>query len=317
MKDHSIFFPLALIAAGALWILIGTDRVPSANLWALAHIWPFMLIAAGIGLILRSYWAPARPLTDLLVVGAAVLTILYAPQLGWTSPQWSFGFGDSFTGSIPGSGKLITETRQVEGIQSISIPYPAEVTIQQGAAESITIQAEDNLVPQLTTKVENGNLVIKNGVTDWSKRVSARLPVRITIVVKDLREVNLSGAGSVKIGALKTQALSLNISGAGSISLEQLDTPRLDCHLSGAGNINASGTAADLQIVISGVGSFDGAKLISKSANARISGAGSATLHPSDDLNAEISGTGSIRYYGSPNIRQHVSGVGSVRKAGE
>jgi 4-hydroxy-2-oxoglutarate aldolase len=35
-------------------------RIPSENLWALARFWPFLLIAAGIGLILRSYWAPGR-----------------------------------------------------------------------------------------------------------------------------------------------------------------------------------------------------------------------------------------------------------------
>ena len=60
MKQRSLFFPLALIAAGILWIMIGMGRLPVQNLWALAHIWPFLLIGAGVSLILRTYWAPTR-----------------------------------------------------------------------------------------------------------------------------------------------------------------------------------------------------------------------------------------------------------------
>ena len=72
-----------------------------------------------------------------------------------------------------------------------------------------------------------------------------------------------------------------------------------------------------LQLTISGVGSFEGAGLLNKSADARISGAGSATVHPTDTLNAEISGTGSISYLGDPSVSERISGLGSVRKISE
>jgi len=317
MKNRSLFFPLALIAAGILWILISMKRIPAENLWALAHFWPFLLIAAGIGLILRSFWAPARVVVDVLVVGAAVLSILFAPQLGWTSPQWNLWSANSFSGGVPGSGKVITETREAQDFLSISISVPAEVLIQQGKTESIKIEAEDNLLPQLSTNVEMGTLVIQNKVFNWGERVNASKPVRITITVKNLKSLDLSGTGSVRIVGLNTQELSVQSSGAGNLSIEQLTAKKLDCQLSGAGSVTASGTTDELQLEISGVGNFDGAKLLNLNADVNISGAASATVHPADNLNAEISGTGSIRYYGSPSLSQQISGLGSISKIGE
>jgi hypothetical protein len=271
-----------------------------------------------LGLMLRSFWAPARIILDVLIVGAAVLAIVFAPQLGWTGPtNWSFGIDNNFGGGAPGSGKIVTETREVQDILAVSVNYPAEVLIQQGKVESVKIEAEDNLLPQLSTAMENGTLVIRNKEIDWNKRVNPTKPVRITILVKDLRDLDFSSAGSVRIEKLATDELSVRISGTGSLTLEQLKTRKLDCRLSGAGSINATGVADELKLVISGVGSFAGAELFSQTADARISGAGSATVHPKNELSARISGTGSIRYFGSPSVSQHVSGLGSVNKIGE
>jgi len=318
MKNRSIFFPLALIAAGSLWLLISSGRLPAENLWALARFWPFLLIAAGLGLILRSYWAPARLIVDVLVVGGAVAAILFAPQLGWTTPQWDMGFTNNFEGGgMSGSGNVVTESRKVQGITAVSIEFPAEVLIQQGSTESVRIEAEDNLLVQLGSNVEQGTLVIRNTENNWNKRVRPTKTVHITIMVKDLEQIDLSSAGTVNVEALETKALTINLSGTGSMTIDKLSTARLDLSLSGVGSITAKGTASDIHLAISGLGSLDGADLVSKSAQAQLSGAGSAILRTSDSLDAEISGTGSIKYYGSPSIHQQVSGLGSVDKIGE
>jgi hypothetical protein len=317
MKQRSIFFPLVLIAAGILWLLISMGRIPAENLWALAHFWPILLIAAGLGLILRSYWASARMLLDVLVVGIAVAAVVFAPQLNWTSPVWNLGTDHSFGGGVRGSGTLLSESRPVQGFTAVSIQYPAEVLIQQGNTESVKIEAENNLVAQLSTDVEMGTLVIRNKVTSWQQRVNPTKTVHITIVVKNLDNIDLPSAGSVQIERLETKLLNVRLSGTGDLKIDQLSAESMDCSLSGVGSVTASGTINDLKLVISGVGSFDGAKLISKNADARVSGAGSATVHPSVKLTAQMSGTGSIKYYGSPEVSKQISGLGSVEKIGE
>ena len=82
---RSLFGPLLLIAAGVVWLLVKSGTIPAENLWALTHIWPFLLIAAGLGIILRSYCRYTSIVLDVLIIGGAILAILYAPQLGWTN----------------------------------------------------------------------------------------------------------------------------------------------------------------------------------------------------------------------------------------
>src|SRR5512140_1800092 len=81
-KPH-LFWPLALIAAGILWILIQLGNIPAANLWALSYVWPLLLIGAGVSLILRPYWSWASPPISALVVGVLFLSVLFAARLGW------------------------------------------------------------------------------------------------------------------------------------------------------------------------------------------------------------------------------------------
>ncbi len=181
----------------------------------------------------------------------------------------------------------------------------------------MTVEAEDNLQPQLATRVSGNTLFIENSERDWTKRVNPTKPVRINMTVKDLQQVDFSSAGTLHIVALKTENLRISISGAGSVSLSDLLIAQsLNMNLSGAGNINATGKVDSLTTNISGFGSFHGDDLSSQTARITISGAGSATVWVKNNLNAEISGTGSVRYYGSPSIQKSVSGLGSVTSLG-
>ena len=318
-KQPSLFFPLALIAAGVLWILISMGKIPSENLWALAHFWPLLLIAAGIGLILRSYWSWSRMVIDVLIVGGAVAAIIFAPQLGWTTPQlWGMGMGGvNFVGATPGSGNVVSQTREVSGFTSVSIRYPAEVVIQQGSSESVKLEADDNLLPQLTTEVSDGELTITNDVSSWAERVNPTRPVHIMITVKDLGELSFSSAGRVEIDNLETDSLKVRLSGAGELDIVKLAAGSFDCSMSGAGSMTASGEVDTLTLNVSGVGSFRGEDLSSVSAEVRLSGVGSVTVRAKETLTAQVSGLGSVRYYGNPQITQRVSGLGSVNKIGE
>jgi hypothetical protein len=317
MKEpRSLFFPLAVLAAGAVWLMVSLRVIPAANVWALTHLLPFVLIALGLGLILHSFWRPAWMLVSVLVVVGAVLAIVYAPQLGWASaPAWTFDA--DFGGGRPGSGQTQTEQRSIDDFHALSLRFPAEVTIRQGETPALTIEAEDNLLPQLTTQVDDGVLIIRNSERDWSERVHPTRPVKISITVTELDEIDFSSAGKITVEQLETETLEVSLSGAGEITLTGLQAGRLECKLSGAGSIHADGTADEVELRISGFGSFYGEDLESRSADVTISGAGSATLRAEDRLSATISGAGSISYYGSPDVDQRISGAGSVRRLGE
>ena len=318
-RPRSIFGPLLLIAAGTIWLLTKSGNIPSANLWALTHIWPYILIAAGIGLILRSYWQYVNILLDIVIIGGMVLSIVYAPQLGWDNPAMGFVFTDNnfYVGpSDPGSGNVITETREVNDFNSIELNYPAQVTVSQGNSTSVKIEAEDNLLPGLQTRVRSNRLEVFYKTEDGN-HVRPTRPIKITITVNNLKEVDFTSAGELILNDIETDNLRISLSGAGSMEVNDLAANSFHLDMSGAGSMTASGKADDLRLTISGFGSFNGKDLHSMTANIDLSGAGSATVWVDDDLDASVSGVGSVNYYGSPSVRKQVSGVGSVSKSGD
>ncbi len=317
-QKRSLFGPLLLIAAGVIWLLIRAGTIPQSNLWALTYIWPFLLIAAGIGIILRPYWAYTSILMDVLIIGGIVLSIMFAPQMGWNQPSGMFTYtfwneGENFYigQSEKGSGNMVTQTREVSGFDRVSVEYPASVLISQGDTEALTIEADDNVLPGLKTDVKGSELRIYYKSTDGKHVNPTKLPV-ITITVKDLSALDFSSAGESTVDGLEAKNLDVSLSGAGSVKLNNISITNLSLNLSGAGSATASGTADDLSVNISGLGSFNGKDLKCSTASVNISGAGGATVWAEDQLSATISGAGSVSYYGSPEVSKQISGVGGV-----
>jgi hypothetical protein len=313
----SLFFPLALIAAGILWIMIQIKLVQPSNLWALVYLWPFFLIAVGLGLILHSFWKYSSLLMDLVVVGGAFLAVFFAPQLGWThAPDYVINGNGFIVGpSERGSGKVVTENRDVQDFTKIHLSYPAQVVISQGEAESLTIEADDNVAAEIHTEVVSGVLEI-NDLHNHIPIISPTRPPKINIVVKNLAEFDFESAGDVHINGIKTDNLKLILDGAGSVNLDNAQLKTLDCNLNGVGSMHASGIADTVNARVQGLGNFDGGDLHSQSSTVNLDGLGSATVWVDKDLKANVSGMGSINYYGAAQVNKTVDGLGSIKYIG-
>jgi hypothetical protein len=320
MRQRSLLWPFILIAAGITWMLVELGTIPGGNLWALTYIWPFILMAIGVGLVLRSRWPVVREFVSGLIVLGMLLSIIFAPQLGWNqAPAWgtiNLVNWSNFNGPIRGSGVSVSQTREAADFNSIEINYPAEITIRQGDLTSLTVQAEDNLQPQLATRVSGNSLYIENSQPDWNRRVSPTLPVKILITVRDLQRVDFPSAGMLQVENFQSDNLEIALMGAGTIHLDGLTTKNLSLDLSGAGTITASGAVDNLSVTIEGLGGFQGGDLASQAARINISGAGSATAWVKNNMSVNISGVGSVSYYGSPSIDRNITGLGGANSLG-
>jgi hypothetical protein len=220
-------------------------------------------------------------------------------------------------GGVPGSGNIQTETRELGAFEAIAIEYPgAEVIVQPGSKEMVEIEADDNLLPQLSTAVLSGTLTIKSTDTDWKTSVNPSAPVKINITVRDLNTIVLSApVGDLEVNDLQAGTLNLVVSGGAQVKLNGIQVDLLDSVLSGAGDIQASGTADEVKLVLSGLGDFNAADLQSKKADIELSGMGGATVRVEEELAATITGAGSIQYFGNPHVEQSVNGAGSLKPA--
>jgi hypothetical protein len=315
-ERRSLFFPLALIAAGVLWLLINFGYLPAANLWALTRLWPILLIGAGVGLLLRDRVPGAGLAISALMVIAAFAAVIYAPQLGWAgSPAWNWVW--TADGGVAGSGDMATEKRELDGFADLIVNYPAEVVIMQGASNSLTITADDNLLPQLQTQVSGNTLEIQNSERNGSQRVRPSDTVEIAITVTDLSLVQFNSAGTITVNGLAGDSLEVRLDGAGNIDLNDLELGSLTVKLDGAGNIDATGSVTDLVVELDGLGNLNASDLTAQEARVMVDGLGSATVRVEDRLEVNIDGLGSVNYYGSPQLTQSTDGLGSVKRLGD
>ena len=190
-----------------------------------------------------------------------------------------------------GSGQLATAQREVSGFTKVELAGQGELTIEQTGTESLTISAEDNLLPLLTSDVSGDTLVLG---TKPNTSIVTTKPITYAVTVK-----NLDG---------------LAVSGSGTMSAPKLATTELSSKISGSGTITVSGAATDQDLEISGSGQYQADGLTSKTVNARISGSGNASLMATDVLDVQISGSGSVTYSGDPRVMQEISGSGQLIK---
>lgn len=192
---------------------------------------------------------------------------------------------------VNGSGHVETETRQVSGFIGIDLAGSGEVTIAQGDAEALTIEADDNVLPVLTSDVSDSTLTLG---TKPGSTVRTLNPIRYRVTVKDLTALSVSGSGTVKAQRMKLRALQTDISGSGRVDL--------------------SGSAEEQDIEVSGSGRYDAADLPSPKVTVEVSGSGAVTVQVSGALKADISGSGNVTYSGEPTVDSSVSGSGKVIK---
>jgi hypothetical protein len=209
-----------------------------------------------------------------------------------------------------GSGNVINQTRSIQGVNQVTLEGTGTVLVIQGNQESLTIEAEDNIIPHIVSSVKGNMLTVSYDNTT----PSPTRPVKYHLTVKDLSSMTLSGAVKIETSGFKTQSLGISMNGAGEGNLSGLEVNTLTVTLSGAAKMNMAGTATDQTVTISGAGDYQAGNLKSQTTTMTINGAGKGTLNVSSILNATINGTGEISYRGNPLVNRQINGAGTVRQ---
>jgi hypothetical protein len=182
------------------------------------------------------------------------------------------------------------QARTVPEFHAVAFSPSGTVDIVVGKAQSLSLEADADLLARVTTEVRDGTLYIgRKNDGGWRPR---REDITVHISVPRLDAVKVSGSGEIKIDGLAGGKTEVGISGSGSLS--------------------ARGTLDKLDLTISGSGKADIPDLAVEDAEVRISGSGNVKINARQSLDARISGSGDVRYIGSPRVTSRVSGSGSI-----
>ncbi|MCB0581368.1 MAG: DUF2807 domain-containing protein [Phaeodactylibacter sp.] len=239
----------------------------------------------------------------------AALFVLFA--LLFSSCITDYDGGGSFFGQgIKGEGPVTSKALELNGFTKISLGTPGEVFLSQGEAYSFRVEAQQNIIDNLETKINGEELEI-----GFDKSVRSYESLKFYITMPTLEEVNLAGSGDVA-GETPFSGLGnfeANIAGAGNVSLS-LEARAVSLSIAGSGDIELDGTAESVEVNIMGSGSVRAESLSTPTADINIAGSGDCAIDATKKLDVSIAGSGDVYYLGSPEISKSIAGSGSVKK---
>ena len=212
-----------------------------------------------------------------------------------------------------GSGKLATETRAVGGFHAVEMETDGTLDITQGDKEELVVEAEDNILPLIETKVKPDGTLLLTFKSNENIQTTKRISFKLT--VKALDKIALAGSGDIHmIGKLTAENETIKLPGSGNVTLDDLETGALTVQLEGSGKIKVGGgSAASQKVRIEGSGDYEADALKTDAAKIAVDGSGDCKVRAEKTLEVSISGSGEVSYHGHPELKQRVTGSGAVR----
>lgn len=212
---------------------------------------------------------------------------------------------------VEGTGLVITDSRNPGDFSRIDLVIPAELDVRQGTTSALTIEADENILPLITTTVNNGKLTI--AYTQPCVRPSQPITIRAT--AQEIHGLAILGSGDIRsTGTLVTDKLDTGITGTGSIDLD-VQATTLTSTITGTGTEEIRGHAINHQIQMPGAGRVDALALETRNTTINIIGSGSAEVQVNTSLSIKIIGSGSVVYSGNPvDIQQSITGSGNIQR---
>lgn len=196
-----------------------------------------------------------------------------------------FGMHDQ----VRGSGNRQRQKRDVASFNSLSTEGAFEIDIVCQKPLSLEIEADDNVLPLISTEVSNNVLHIKN-----LRGYSVSEPVKLKIFVPDLEGISTNGAGRIDVSGLKNEKFEIDANGATTIRV--------------------SGETKVVDIDTNGAGKIDTHKLRAAKAIVDTKGVSKVDVYAAEQLDVKVAGPSSVTYEGDPVVNKTVYGPGNVQK---
>lgn len=254
---------------------------------------------------------------------------------------------------ISPSENIITEQHTIPtDFTKIEASYIVNVIVEDRNDNTVTIRANENIMPHIELSVENGklsarldgktvinmkNLVVEISVPNNNKICSVRASgaSNITFVpniqVPDF-SASISGASNLSVN-LTTQNCTLNLSGASNAHINfdggsfeagvsgasgitgSVNAIKSNIKLSGASKATLDGKSDSATVSVSGASAFGGFDFNTNICTASASGASNAEIYCTGLFSAGASGTSKVTYKGDCRVSSlSTSGMSSIKQ---
>lgn len=226
---------------------------------------------------------------DLSITLPMTITMILSPASAEAS-QTLFGGVSVLRGgeeATVGSGKLVRQDRVAGPFDRIEAGEGVNIEIAIAPQRSVQVEADDNLIQRVTTRVEGG--LLKIGATgSYSTRVA---PI-VRVTTPNLRSVRLQTSSSAAISGLNGGGLKLSSNGSGAFDVR--------------------GALNSIVVELNGSGTAQLSKLIVGDVVALVNGSSKVRVNASRTISAEVNGSGSLVYEGNPTFLRRSRAGGTI-----
>ena len=212
---------------------------------------------------------------------------------------------------VEGNGERATETRPVAGFTAVVADSSLDVEIQSGAAFSVEVSIDSNLLSDLHTDLIDGGATLS---IDTERPVRDILPgPHVIITMPDLQRAALNGSGSVSAtGFQQSDPVVLELDGSGLLTYDG-QVPGAQVRSWGSGDMRLHGSTSTLDARLDGSGDVDARNFPAATADLSLSGSGNLSATVSDSVSVTLSGSGDVDLYGGAAVdRVSISGSGTL-----
>ncbi|WP_421918473.1 head GIN domain-containing protein [Marinifilum sp.] len=209
-----------------------------------------------------------------------------------------------------GNGNVVKQDREVGSFTAISSGSGIDVYLIQGDKESVRVEADENLLDLIITRVKGDKLIIK---TEDPIRRAKKLDVYVTFV--DLNAISISSGSDLKSnGILKFKELDISVSSGADADLE-LEADELTCSVSSGADANLAGKVNSFYGKASSGSDLRAADLKAKYCRAKASSGGDVSVYAIESIEVSASSGGDVNYYGDPTkVNVNSSSGGNVSR---
>lgn len=193
------------------------------------------------------------------------------------------------SGKISGEGPVVKRELNLDKFEKIGLAINAKVILEQGSQQKVTIEAQQNIINNIETKINKNSWSIK-----FDEKVSSHDAIKIYITMPTIKGLAIAGNGDIE----------------GRTPFNGIE--KLDISIAGNGDVDLAGSSEILNISIAGNGDVQVADFKAGDCQVSIAGSGDCFVHVTDNLKVSIAGSGDVNYKGSPRIKSSVAGSGSI-----
>jgi len=219
------------------------------------------------------------------------------------------GFLPSLTGTIVGSGKLVTKDMDFSDFAALDIESGFKIEITQSSSYSISITADDNVMKRV--EVSKTGDTLKIGLKPGIEYKTLTLKAEITM--PELHELGASGGthGAVE-GFSTSNEFVLDLSGGSNLKMMDMSFGDIDITLSGGSTIEIEGEAEDMLLGASAGSTLNLSDFQVQNANVNLSGGSHGTINLDGRLDCDLSGGSRLQYVGEPTMGDITTSGGST-----